>query len=114
MNIDAIKKTAFLRQEEGDFIVESPLCQDVVGVGDTEAEAWQIFFEILEDYIADLKLNRVAKGPGRPKKGKKKFAVEIDPDILVAIGEYAKELGISQGEVVEYLYRYRHAKDASR
>jgi predicted RNase H-like HicB family nuclease len=105
MNIDAIKKTAILRREDEDYIVESPLCPDVLGVGDTEAEAWQIFQEVLVDYEADHKANRVAKGPGRPAKGKKKFAVEMDPDITSAIAASAKALGISQGELVEGAYR---------
>ena len=49
MNKDAIKKTAVLRFEDGDYIVESPLNNRVAGAGDTPEEAWQIFEEILEE-----------------------------------------------------------------
>jgi predicted RNase H-like HicB family nuclease len=81
MNADAIKKTAAVRKQGGDYIVQSPLCPDVIGAGDTEPEAWQIFEEILEDYLADHKAGRVAKGRGRPKESTKRKTRQISlPD----------------------------------
>lgn len=69
MNKLSIQKTALhWVDESGDHIVQSPLCPEVTGAGDTEAEAWQIFNEILEDYLGDLKAGRVTKAPAdRPR-----------------------------------------------
>jgi len=105
MNAEAIRNTAVLREQDGDYIVQSPLCPEVIGAGDTEQEAWQIFEEILEDYLADHKAGRVAKELGRPRKNKIRFHTEIDPDVKAAIAALAKQFGVSQGEAVEYLFR---------
>jgi hypothetical protein len=81
MNADAIKKAAVVRKQGGDYIVQSSLCPDVIGAGDTEPEAWQVFEEILEDYLADHKAGRVAKGRGRPKGATKRRTRQISlPD----------------------------------
>lgn len=115
MKVEAIKKTAIhWIDESGDHIVESPLCPMVSGVADTEAEAWQIFNEMLEEHIGDLKANRVAKGPGRPAKGKAKFAVEIEPETKTAISACAKDFNISQGELIEYLFRFHEIANKQR
>lgn len=112
MNIESIKLTAVHRVDEnGDHIVQSPLCDDIIGAGDTEAEAWKIFYELLEDYVDDYRAGRLAVGPGRPRKGKIKFSVEIAPDVREAVAALAKKLKISQGEAVECLFRTSPLKD---
>lgn len=111
MNAEAIRKTAVLRREHGDYVVQSQLCPDVIGAGDTEQEAWQIFEEILQDYLADHKAGRVAQGRGRSRKHKIRFTTEIDPDVKRAIAAMARQFGVSQGEAIEYLFRRFEAEN---
>jgi predicted RNase H-like HicB family nuclease len=57
MNKKAIAKTALCqyKSSESVFVVQSPLFERVIGVGETEAEAWQLFGEVLDEtYIAFL------------------------------------------------------------
>jgi len=107
MNSEAIRRTAIhWVDENGDHIVESPLCDMVTGVGDTESEAQQIFEELLQDYIDDLKEGKVHRKVGRPAKGKVNFSIQVDPDVREAVTKMAKEIHISQGEAIEFLLGY--------
>lgn len=57
MNKKAIAKTALCKykDDEGIFVVQSPMFERVIGVSDTQAEAWQLFEEVLDEtYIAYL------------------------------------------------------------
>lgn len=110
MNLEAIKKTAIQSVEDGGYVVKSPLCPMVMGVGDTPDEAWRIFHEMLDEHYEGWKAGRVARGPGRPKKGKTRLHAEVDPDVKTALAEGAKGLGISQGEMIEYLFELYRTK----
>jgi len=111
MDKDAILKTAVLRYEEDYYVVESPITYRVVGAAETPEEAWQIFHEILAETYEKWKAGKLAgyeaeqaerKGPGRPRKGKSQFNVDISPETKHEITKTAKSVGISQGEVVEW------------
>lgn len=110
MNIDTIKKTAIMHYSEEDqgWVIQSPLCMEVLACGDSLEEAEDLFDEMLEAHYEDYKAGRLAKRPsaGRPPKGKTKTTIDIDPDIKAGLAAYAKSLGISQGEVIEYLYHF--------
>ncbi len=114
MNKDSIKATAVCRWDMEDecYVVSSPVMDIVLGVGDTEAEAWQIFNEILEETYQCYLEGRLANHPkpGRPAKHKVRIHAEISPDIKEAIQAMAKRIGISQGEVLEYLHAFYIAK----
>lgn len=102
----AIKATSILSKDGDDYVVESPLCPMVIGVGDTPEEAYQVFNEILDDYIDELKKGRIAQGAGRPIKPVKKTRLDatISQQIKEAMTQQAKAMGISRGELVEYLF----------
>ena len=108
MNKLAITQTANCRYEkkEGCFIVQSPLFERCMGVAKTEKEAWKIFNELLTDYyIAYLEGNLIGyEKRGRPAKGYVEMHVQVKPTVKKQIASKAKKLGISQGEVIEYLY----------
>lgn len=99
----AIIRAAIIKTEDTDFVVRSILCPDILGVGETQEEAWQIFHELLDDYFDDIKANRPMKGPGRPTKGKVRLHAQIDPDIKKAVDKVAIAYKISQGEVIELM-----------
>ena len=112
MNKTAIAKTAFSRydKKQGCYIVQSPLFERCLGVARSEKEAWKIFNELLtEYYIAYLEGKLVDyEKPGRPAKGYVELHAQVKPKVKKQIAEKAKELGISFGEMIEYLY-YRAA-----
>ena len=115
MNKDAIIKTAYLHHEDGDYVVESPLCEWVMGVGETPEKAWEIFHEILDEsyelYLEGRFKTEKYSRPGRPSLGKVRLNLDIDPDVKSALAGEAKALGISQGALVEALFiRYRKAQ----
>ncbi len=62
IDLEAIRQAAVLRREGADYVVESPLAELVMGVGDTPEEAWRIFNEILEDAYDNYKAGRPSKG----------------------------------------------------
>lgn len=110
MRKDAIRKTAVLRYVGGDdgYIVESPLSNKIAGVGDTPEEAWQLFDEILEDSYQFYKQGKfqLNMGPGRPKGNKTRLYADVKPEVKDDITSIAKEIGISSGEVVEFLHLF--------
>jgi len=110
MNKETILKTAqaVFSADDECFVARSPLSDVIVGHGEDEASALASFKESVEIHWEEYQAGRhgTYRKTGRPAKGKKKFAVEIDPDIQAAIAMRAKTLKISQGEMVEYLYRF--------
>lgn len=106
MNKKAIADTALCRydEKEGCYIVESPLCDRVIGVAATESEARKIFHELLDEtYIAYLEGKLVGYDKrGRPAKGNVEFHAQVKPEVKAQISEKAKALGISQGDVIAY------------
>lgn len=106
MNKKAIAETALCRYEDKEscFVVESPIFDRVIGVGDSESEAWRVFQELLDEtYIAYLEGKLVGyEKRGRPAKGYVEFHAQVRPEVKSRISERAKALGISQGEVIAY------------
>jgi len=115
MNKLAISKTAICNynKKERCFVVQSPLFERCMGIAETEKEAFKIFHELLNDYyIAYLEGRLVSyEKRGRPEKGYVELHVQVKPTIKNEIASTAKELGISQGEVIEYLYHLQVIKD---
>lgn len=115
MNKKAIADTALCRfdEQEGCFIVESPLMDRIIGVHEQESEAWRLFHELLDEtYVAYLEGKLVGYDKrGRPAKGNVEFHAQIKPELKAQIVEKAKELGISQGEVIAYLAAAAEAKE---
>ncbi len=114
MNKNAILKTVVSRWDNNEqcYVVESPLCDRILGAAKTEEEARQLFEELLNDLYEDY-LNGQLSGydkPGRPKKGKVGLHAEVNPGIKKSIAMLAKEFGISQGEALEYLYSFYEAQ----
>lgn len=107
MNKKAIKMTALCQYDESDktFTVSSPLFERVLGCARTENEAWRLFNEILDEtYIAYLEGNLAGyEKRGRPAKGNVDLHAQLKPEVKQVIDKKAKELGISQGEVIAYL-----------
>ncbi len=116
MNKDAIRQTAILRfdEAEGCFVMESPLCDFVVGAAKTEPEARQLFAELLEETYASYKKGALYeyKTPGRPAKHKATLNTRIHPDVKQQLDEQARLWGISKGEVIEYLFAAHQARIA--
>lgn len=114
MNKSAIAKTALCRykDDEGVFVVQSPIFDRVIGVGTTEIEAWQVFGEVLnETYVAYLEGSLVGyEKRGRPAKHNVEFHAQVKPEVKALINEKAKALGISQGEVIAYLAAVEQVK----
>lgn len=107
MNVDAIKKTALCKYDDEDkvYVVESPLCDFVMGADEDMHQAWEVFHEILEETYEDYQAGKLAKsiGPGRPKRNKQNINVQVTGDTKDKIKELAETLGISQGDVLDYL-----------
>jgi hypothetical protein len=107
MNKKGITKTAICRfdPKERCYIVQSPLFDRCIGAAKTEKQAWQIFYELLDEfYIAYLEGNLFGyEKAGRPRKGNVELHALVKPEIKKEITARAKDFGISQGEVIEYL-----------
>lgn len=108
MNKDAILKTAILKQQEGKFTVLSPLCDALIGVGETREQAVLRFKTLVQDrYIAYVE-GRLAGSQGkvgRPKKNCVEFHTQLKPEVKRDIVDMARELNLSQGDIIEFLYR---------
>ena len=109
MNKDAIFKTAICKEAEGQFVVFSPLCETSMGLGSTMQEAAQNFKTVIQDrYIAFLE-QRLAPGGrkvGRPRKEQSAdFHTQVKEEVKQSIVDLAKELDLSQGDIIEFLYR---------
>lgn len=110
MNREAILKTAILRKTAEGHLVSSPLCSGVIGIGPSPEEAYKSFSDLVQDrYIAYLEgkhSNSAEKRErGRPKKSYVEFHTKINPDVKLDLSNLAQSLGISQGELIEFLYR---------
>ena len=108
MNKNGIIKTAICRfdPKEKCYIVQSPLFDRCIGAAKTKEKAWKIFYELLDEfYIAYLEGNLFGyEKPGRPRKRNVELHALVKPEIKKEIANTAKDFGVSQGEVIEYLY----------
>lgn len=107
MKIDAIRKTAVCRfdAKEKVYVVESPMLDIIAGVAETEEESWAIFVDLLQAaYIEYLEGRMVGSYKrGRPAKGGIHLHVQVKPETREQLSVLAKEFGISQGEVIDFL-----------
>jgi hypothetical protein len=92
-------------EESGCFIVQSPLCDKVIGAAPDPGEAVKLFIEILDDTITLEKEGKLANPAkrGRPKRNKVQMHIEIEPEVKNMLSMLADKMNISQGDVVEYL-----------
>lgn len=108
MNRNAIASTALCKYDaqQGSFIVQSPLFERCIGAASTEEGARETFKQMLNEYyVAYLEGTLVGYSRrGRPAKGNVEFHAQIKPKVKRGITQIASELGISQGEVVDYLF----------
>lgn len=108
MNKQAILNTAvcYWSDEDDCYVVESPLLEISVGVGDTQKDAIANF----ENHIATAyesylegRMKHIYDRPGRPSKGRVAFNAEIKPQTRKQMKKLAAELGCTQGELIDYL-----------
>ena len=107
MNRDTIKKTAICRYEQKEkvYIVESPLLDILHGISETEKEAWEIFYDLLDAmYIKYLEGKHVGSfGKGRPAKNRIDLHAQVQARTKEKIDQVSKDLGISKGEAIDCL-----------
>lgn len=115
---DAIRKTAvsFWSEEDNSFVVESSRFTNIAGAGETRAEAYKVFEEMLDDTYEELeKDNVLGYKRGRPAKGGVDLHCQLQPDARDEITKLGKALGgLSQGETVEYLLHYFQCKSREK
>jgi hypothetical protein len=113
MNKQAIADTAVCRwnQEDDCYIVWSPLFEHLIGVGDDQEEAWEVFRDLLDDAYAAYLEGKVAgyDKVGRPSKGGTPLNVDVKPHTKEYIGELSQLMNISRGESIDYLVAYFQA-----
>ncbi len=117
MKKETILKTAVCRfqEDEGVFVVQSPLFDRVIGAETSEEQAWNIYHELLDEmWEAHLegKLADHAK-PGRPAKGIVNINVQVTPEIRATLRKNAKALAVSQGDFVAFAITVAQAYLAS-
>lgn len=95
-----------------EYRVSSPLLDILVGVGRSEKEArdsFNIFLnDLYIDYLEGKKVGRYRKR-GRPSKRVEEWHITVKPQTKKDVGALAKNLGTSQGEVVDYLIGFWRA-----
>lgn len=107
MNKRAITKTAvcYWSADDDCYVVRSPLSDRVIGIGNTQGEAWELFIKHLDSvYMAYLEGRLAAyEKPGRPRKGLVAFNVSLQPQTKERLVQLALEFSSTQGEVVDFL-----------
>lgn len=109
MSFAQIKNTAFCRwdSEDASYIVTSSIYDGIVGAGDTEAEAWQIFFEILEDVKESAHdgfyMGLDSQGELKMPISQQEVKLILSSDTADFIEKFSQLLEITQGQVVDFL-----------
>ena len=115
MNKKAITKTAvsYWSADDDCYVVRSPLSDRVIGIGNTQGEAWELFIKHLDSvYTAYLEGQLAAyEKPGRPRKGLVAFNVSLQPQTKERIVRLALEFNSTQGEVVDFLAFFQETMD---
>lgn len=96
----------FWSEEDECYVVESPLFDRVIGMGDTPEEANEQFLDMLDGAWEFVKAGKIYESKGRPLKGNVSIHVTVKPAVKDAIEDLARHCGITQGEAVEYLTFY--------
>lgn len=91
-------------EEDQSFICQSSLYPDIIGIGDTDGEARQVYYELLEDYFESCKPAN-NKG-GRPKKTNTKLTYNVPVEIKAFIELEALRNNINQGLVIEKIVNF--------
>lgn len=104
---EVILQTAVLYFDAADkcYVVESPLCDEVIAAADSAEEACRIFVEFLnETYVDYLEGNLVGYDrPGRPSKGAVTLHTRVKPETKGRLEDLSAHIGVSLGELVDYL-----------
>jgi len=97
----------FFSETDNCFICKSNEFPDVIGVGETEEEAVQIYYKILEEYLKNLKNNKLVKNKGgRPKKANTKLVYNVPFEIKAFIELEAVRNDVNQGVIVEKIVKF--------
>jgi predicted RNase H-like HicB family nuclease len=115
---DSIRRTAVCRWSDEDecFVVESPLFDRVIGTGYTAQEAQALFESMLDGAYAEIKAGNVIgyNKAGRPAKEGVQLNCRVKQHTHEGVAQLAKDLDISQGEVVDVLaFHYLNKPAAS-
>jgi predicted RNase H-like HicB family nuclease len=96
--------TCWWSPDDGMYLVESPLFERVGAQGNTEAEAMSQFETNLEFAYEQLLHNNVGAydKSGRPAKNGVHIHVQVKTDTKKILSEMTKELGITQGELIDW------------
>jgi hypothetical protein len=119
MNREGIKKTAVCRYDKRKkvYIVESPLLDICHGIANTEQKAWEIFEDLLNamyiEYLEGRKVGQYSKR-GRPRKGGVAFNANIKSTTKKMVANLASHLGISQGEVMDFMVASWQARQSTQ
>jgi hypothetical protein len=94
------------------YVAESAMMPNVaIGLGATPDEAKQSFDAALNDVFDELTADNVAGYKmGRPAKGYVPLNTNIRPASKQMLAELARQMDISQGEVVDYLLFFHKCK----
>ncbi|MDR3616006.1 MAG: hypothetical protein P4L53_20785 [Candidatus Obscuribacterales bacterium] len=108
-----IKKTAICWWEAEDeiFLVRSALLPIAIAQGETEAEAWSTYDDVLDDALESLAKGKLGgyAANGRPSKGGVNIHCQVQPFSKETLNHFVEEFGISQGEVIDWaLFMAQH------
>jgi len=106
--LDNIKEYDLYWSNEDDcFICKGIEYTEVIGIGESEEEAIQIFYELLEEYLKDKKENKLIKNKGgRPRKQNAKLVYNVPQEIKVFIELEAVRNEENQGAIVEKIVKF--------
>jgi len=109
----AIKKTAICWWEAEDevYLVRSALFPIAIAQGETEADAWSAYEDVLDDALENLSKGKLGgyAANGRPAKGGVNIHCQVQPFSKETLNHFAEEFGISQGEVIDWaLFMVQH------
>ena len=97
----------FFSKTDDCYVCKSNEFSDVIGIGDTEDEAIKTYYEILEEYLKDLKNNKSVKNKGgRPKKTNAKLLYNVPHEIKAFIEAEAVINDVNQGVIVERTVKF--------
>lgn len=105
----------FWSNDDDCFICQGIEYQDIIGIGETEKESIQVYYELLEVYLKDKKL--IKNKGGRPKKSNSKLVYNVPTEIKAFIELEALRNNVNQGIIVEKIvnfYKETNKKELSK
>ena len=91
--------------EDNCFICHDNIHPDIIGVGETESEARQVYYELLDDYLKEHKPVKKNKG-GRPKKANTKLTYNVSVDVKAFIELESLRENTNQGIIIEKIVNF--------